>query len=136
MDQNDSTRGASRERRASQVEGFLREALAGGEMSVAALEERARADGLLSERQSITNSKPFKLAKARLGIRSHRIGFGPGAVWSWVLPATPAPEVTRTAGSADVYDVNLSETSPCYAESAGGRPHDSPAEWIRGVNIL
>ena len=120
--------------RASQIASFLTQALGGGEETVVALQEKARAAGLLSERQSITNSKPFKLAKASLGIRSRRIGFGPGAVWFWVLPATPAPEVTTTAGSPDAYDVDIS--SPCYAESAGGRPHDAPVEWIRGVNVL
>jgi hypothetical protein len=125
--------------RASQIQSFFTQALSGGEESVVALQEKAHTAGLLSEHQSITNSKPFKSAKAALGIRSRRIGFGAGAVWLWVLPATPAPEVT-TAGSPDVYDVNLSDltpdTSPCYAESAGGRPHDAPVEWIRGVNIL
>jgi hypothetical protein len=134
MDQNGATRGTSRDLRASQIASFLTQALGGGEETVVALQEKARAAGLLSERQSITNSKPFKLAKASLGIRSRRIGFGPGAVWFWVLPATPAPEVTTTAGSPDAYDVDIS--SPCYAESAGGRPHDAPVEWIRGVNIL
>jgi hypothetical protein len=135
------TRGISRDLRASQIESFLTQALAAGEQSVLALQERARAAGLLSERQSITNSKPFKLAKARLGVRSRRIGFGPGAVWFWVMPAPPTLEVTTpVALPVDVYDGNVRgrapEASPCYPESARGRPHDAPVEWLRGVNIL
>ena len=75
MDPNDATREISHA--ASQIESFLTQALAGGEQSVVALQERARAAGLLSERQSITDSKPFKSAKTRLGVQSKRVGFGP-----------------------------------------------------------
>jgi hypothetical protein len=74
-----------------------------------------------------------------LGIRSRRIGFGPGAVWFWILPAPPAPQVATTA-KPDVYDVDPSdrapETSPCYAQSADERPRGAPLEWTRGVDIL
>ena len=38
-------------------------------MSVAALEERARAAGLVDERQSISDLKPFKAAKRRSATR-------------------------------------------------------------------
>jgi hypothetical protein len=69
MDENGATRGISRDLRASQIEGFLREALGDGKLSVAALEERARAAGLVDERQSITDFKPFKWAKRSMGIR-------------------------------------------------------------------
>jgi hypothetical protein len=50
----------------------LREALAGGEKTVFALQEKARTAGLLGERQSITDSKSFRSAKAALGVRSGR----------------------------------------------------------------
>ncbi len=140
MDQNGATRGASRDLRASQVRSFLTEALAAGEETVVALQEKARAAGLLTEGQSITDSKPFKSAKASLGIRSRRIGFGPGAVWFWILSAPPALQVATTAKPSDVYDVEpldrTPETSTCYARGAGERPRSAPIEWIRGVNIL
>ncbi len=141
MDENGAKRGTSRDLRASKIDGFLRQALAGGEMSVAGLEERAHAAGLLAESQSITDSKPFKSAKAALGIRSHRVGFGRGAVWFWSLPAPPASEVTTpVALPPDVYDVGYSdrapETSRCCAQSADERPSGAPLEWTRGVNIL
>jgi hypothetical protein len=140
MDQNGATRGTSRDLRASQIKSFLTQSLVGGEETVVALREKARAVGLLVEGQSISDAKLFKSAKAALGIRSRRIGFGPGAIWFWILPAPPAPQVATTAQPSDVYDVHpldrAPKTSPCYAQSAGERPRDAPIEWIRGVNIL
>jgi hypothetical protein len=47
-----ATQGTSRDLRASRIESFLREALAGGEKTVVALQEKARAAGLLGERQT------------------------------------------------------------------------------------
>ena len=120
---------------------LLTQALAGGEKTVLALQEKARAAGLLGERQTITDSKSFRSAKAALDVRSHRIGFGRGAIWFWVLPAPPAPEVaTPVAFPVDVYAVAPSdrapETSPCYAENMCGRPHGVPLDWAQGVAIL
>ena len=136
MDQNDAT-----SLRASLTKSFLAEALAGGKMSVAALEERARAVGLVDEGRSITDSKPFKAAKRSMGIRSRRFGFGPGAVWFWVLPAQPSVAVTAAAiEPPDVDVVDLSDhapaISPCYPESIGWYPDGVPLEWTRGVAIL
>jgi hypothetical protein len=141
MDENSATQGTSRDLRGSEIESFLKQALADGEKTVVALQEKARAAGLLGERQTITDSKSFRSAKAALGVRSHRIGFGRGATWFWALPAPPASEgTTPVTLSVDVYDVAPSdrtpETSSCYEENAGGRPHHTPIEWIRGVNIL
>jgi hypothetical protein len=137
MNQSSATQGNSRDLRASQIKSFLVEALAGGEMTVIALQEKARAAGLLGERLTITDSKSFRSAKAALGVRSHRIGFGRGAIWFWVLPAPPASEgATSVTLPVDVYEFAPSdrapETSPCHAESLYGRPHDTPIEWIRG----
>jgi hypothetical protein len=141
MDQNDVTRGVSRDLRGSQIEGFLREALAGGRMSVAALEERARAAGLVDEHQSITDLKPFKAAKRSMGIQSRRVGFGPGAVWFWTLPIPPSMAVeTAATEPPDIYVVEPSDrtpgASPCYPEVLCARPHGAPLEWTRGVAIL
>src|SRR6516225_9163580 len=97
MDQNGATRGTSRDLRASQIKFFLAEALAGGKMSVAALEERARAVGLVDEHQSISDLKPFKAAKRSMGIQSRRVGFGPGAIWFWTLPIRPSVAGTTIA---------------------------------------
>ena len=96
MNQNGVTRGTSRDLRASQIESFLTEALAAGEETVVALQDKARAVGLLDEGQSISDAKPFKSAKAALGIRSHRIGFGPGAIGVCLVP-DPRPEDQRAA---------------------------------------
>jgi hypothetical protein len=54
---------------------FLRDSLAGGALAVTELDARARAAGLLGERQSITHIRVFKRAKKSLGIRSLRAGF-------------------------------------------------------------
>src|ERR1700757_4332434 len=62
---------------------FLRDALAVDALGVPELEARARAAGLLGERQSITNIKAFKRAKKLLGIRSRRTGFGARSQWLW-----------------------------------------------------
>ena len=75
------------------VEAFLQYALAGGAIAVAVREEKARGAELIGEHQTITNSKVFKAAKAALHIQSRRFGFGPGAVWSWALPAPPSAPI-------------------------------------------
>jgi hypothetical protein len=134
------------------VAAFLRYALAGGAVAVAELEEKARGAELIGERQTITNSKAFKAAKAALRIQSHRLGFGPGATWSWSLPAppsTPMPEVLSSHASiapvSDVYAGGLSprdisastEALRADAEVATDdtSTHWIPSDWIRGVEL-
>jgi hypothetical protein len=85
--------------------------------------------------------KAFKAAKRSMGIRSRRVGFGPGAVWFWTLPISPSVAVTTaTSEPSDVDEVDPSdrapETSVCYAESMCGRPHSVLLEWARAVEIL
>ena len=65
---------------------FLQTALTVGAVDVSELEILARAAGLLGEGQRISQAKQFKRAKATLGIRSVRQGFGPRGAWAWVLP--------------------------------------------------
>jgi hypothetical protein len=65
---------------------FLRDALAVNAVGVPELDEKARAKGLLSERQSITTAKGFKRAKKSLGITSRRTGFGAQSKWHWQMP--------------------------------------------------
>src|SRR5262245_41305737 len=62
---------------------FLNAVLADGPVAVAELEFKARAAGLLGQRQEITNSKLFKAAKKILRVRSKRTGFGRNGVWAW-----------------------------------------------------
>ena len=47
---------------------------------------KARAVGLLSEDQHITDARVFKRAKKSLGIKSLRAGFGARSRWLWQLP--------------------------------------------------
>src|SRR6187200_1407982 len=65
---------------------FLRKALAAEPLGVAKLNAMARAAGLLTERQRITNARVFRQAKTALGIQSVRDGFGPRGGWAWELP--------------------------------------------------
>jgi hypothetical protein len=76
---------------------FLEGALVRCSVAVADLEVRARAAGLLGERQSITDSKKFRAAKKKLGIMSRRDGFGRGGRWYWSMSTQPPEEPTRTA---------------------------------------
>jgi hypothetical protein len=78
-------------RNATIVTEFLRDALAADALGVPELETRARAAGLLGERQHITDAKAFKRAKKSLGIRSRRIGFGPRSQWLWELSQPNEP---------------------------------------------
>src|SRR5438094_484111 len=83
---------------------FLNRALAGGALMVAELEAKARAAGLLRERQEIQHAKAFKKAKKALGIRSIRDGFGGDGKWAWLLPpaSVPAANESRVAPETDV----------------------------------
>jgi AAA domain-containing protein len=75
---------------------FLRWALEPARRLVRDIEESARAEGLLGERQRIDNAKSFQLAKKALGVVVEREGFGPGSKVFWRLPDD---EARRDAGS-------------------------------------
>jgi hypothetical protein len=133
--------------RSAVVLAFLKGVLADGELAVADLEVRAVAAGLLGERQKITDAKTFKAAKKRLGIKSHRVGFGPGAVWFWALPTKPETKVIETAAGLApntpepvVYaDHSRPERGDLPLELGTGPDDDLggvPAEWVRGVKLL
>jgi hypothetical protein len=107
--------GIPRNAQAPLEETFLKRALAGGDISVAELEERARSAGLLGEHNHIGDAKRFKSAKKRLGIVSRRDGFGRGGEWFWQLPSPPSapmPDVLSSPASnapvSDVYAGGLS----------------------------
>lgn len=61
---------------------LLREMLAGGPVSSALIKKKA-ADAVISE---VT----LRRAKAELGVRSRRVGFGEGGVWEWLLAGREA----------------------------------------------
>ena len=79
---------------------FLRDALAVDAVGVPELDEKARAKGLLGERQSITTAKVFKRAKKSLGIRSLRAGFGARSQWRWQLPRQSEGSPKTDSGTA------------------------------------
>jgi hypothetical protein len=97
---------------------FLRGALAVDALGVPELEARARATGLLGQRQSITHIKVFKRAKRSLGIRSVRTGFGARAQWRWQLPRQSEGSLKTDSGTA--------------RERRGPIPID----WVQGIACL
>ena len=79
-------RHGSKDRGVARVTAFLRKSLARAAQDVLKLEAMARSEGLLGERQRITQAKAFKRAKHSLRIKSTRAGFGPSGGWRWELP--------------------------------------------------
>src|ERR1700730_4217303 len=74
---------------------FLQGVLATGPAAVTEIEVRARAAGLLSDRQDISHANRLKHARAALGIASIRKGFGRDGEWVGALPPraeVPAPQ--------------------------------------------
>ena len=91
---------------------FLNHALADGALAVAELEVKARAAGLLGERQQIQHAKAFKKAKKSLGIQSRRDGFGVGGKWVWLLPAQSVPLTTDGAVEPDFEAAEKTHSGP------------------------
>jgi hypothetical protein len=100
---------------------FLRKALAAEPLGVPKLNAMARAAGLLSERQHITDAKVFRRAKILLGVRSVRDGFGPRGGWAWELPR----DREERAPTPSAVGPQLSREE---------RP--IPREWVEGVAQL
>jgi hypothetical protein len=133
------------------VVSFLEAMLAGGAVTVASLEVRARAAGLLGERQKITDAKRFKAAKKKLGINSRRDGFGRGGEWFWSLPTQPSSTMGSTAVDvpvAVIYGEGHTRPTQRHAVEPSTRPSSEdawieraqdnviPSEWIDGVARL
>jgi hypothetical protein len=144
-----ATRASHRNAQAELVAAFLRLTLTGGPVRVAELQVKARAAGLLGDRQTVTNSKKFRAGKAALNIRSYRIGFGAGSECAWALPdvpgaalagtvAHPSPDVPAVSvirgGDACQPDVGTSTVSP--RSNPDGAPNGDapnrriPLDWV------
>jgi len=100
---------------------FLRKALATEPLGVRKLNAMARAAGLLTERQRITDARVFRQAKTALGIRSVRDGFGPRGGWAWELPRDP-----EESGAS---------SSPVGPQRKR-KERVIPREWVEGVARL
>src|ERR1700731_4520342 len=114
---------------------FLGDALALGALGVPELEARARAAGLVGQRQSITHAKVFKKTKKSLGIKSVRNGFGDAGEWLWRLERQPASPVSKPLAQPPL---SIGDT---YAEALEEVPADVrarriPSSWIDGVARL
>ncbi len=119
---------------------FLNRVLAGGALAVAELEAKARAAGLLGERQQIQHAKAFKKAKKSLGIRSVRDGFGVGGKWAWLLPPQSVPLATDSRSNPEV-DVDGHARPDPVANAPDGLPPELegcrlPQQWANGVARL
>jgi hypothetical protein len=101
-------------RSSSPIVDFLQRSLVGGAVGVPELEVKARAAGLLGERQQIQHAKAFKKGKKALGIQSIRNGFGSGGKWKWLMPQQAAPEIGSVANS------DLAIHRPVRESEAGG----------------
>jgi hypothetical protein len=65
---------------------LLRDILSAGPLDVIEIEAQARAVAMLSDSKRLNESKPFRAAAEKLGIKKTRVGFGPGAKAQWALP--------------------------------------------------
>ena len=125
------------DRSSKSVPGFLQRSLAGGALGVSELEVKARAAGLLGERQQIQHAKAFKKAKKSLGIQSRRDGFGVRGKWVWLLPAQSV-SLTRDGAAKTDFDAaekthpgpiaNTPETLPAELEN-----RRIPRQWVDAV---
>ena len=106
--------------RESAVSEFLKTALADAALSVPKLEAKARAAGLLGDRQRVTHAKLFKRAKKSLGIRSTRAGFGTAGEWLWEMPRN----ADRSSAASSI------TRQPVRAE------RHIPVDWVKGVSCL
>jgi tetratricopeptide (TPR) repeat protein len=88
---------------------FLNRALASGSLAVGELEAKARAAGLLGERQQIHHAKAFKKAKKALGIRSIRDRFRSGGSVPPANEPRVAPEAELDGQARPVPVVNASD---------------------------
>src|SRR3984893_14049341 len=141
---------------------FLQGVLAGGPAAVTEIEARARAAGLLGDRQDISHAKRFQHARAALGIRSTRQGFGRDGEWAWALPppaevpapqaegqlSTKSPVINAQPAVSGIYggacsgaDPNYPKMSPAI-DPANGMPYEFrdvvgvPRSWLEGIARL
>jgi hypothetical protein len=125
-------------RSSSPIVDFLQRSLVGGAVGVPELEVKARAAGLLGERQQIRHAKAFKKGKKALGIQSIRNGFGSAGKWKWLMPPQAAPEIGSVANSdlatniqRPVRDSELPDKSFAATESPS-----VVQQWLEGVQRL
>jgi hypothetical protein len=111
---------------------FLKTTLTDGPVAVSEIEARARAAGLLGERQRITNVKAFRKAKSALGIVSIRQGFGRDGAWAWALPPPAKLSAPEAEGQLLAErEVPAAPTQPklaTYGGSIVGADPGSPKE--------
>ena len=130
---------------------FLEGALGAGPVAVSELEAKARAAGLVGERQNLSDTKSFRAAKKRLAIRSVRTGFGRGGEWSWALAGqhSAAVALDRSPGARASVIYEEAHSRPKQREVVTPAPANFqrapeeaprkptvPADWVRGVELL
>jgi hypothetical protein len=136
-----SKRHGGAENRIAAASIFLSAALADGPVAVAELEVKARAAGLLGERQKITNAKLFKASKKSLGVQSRRTGFGGSGEWFWALPTRPKTDLSTADGTPQAADHSRPNPQAPAEPKTDAVRQMTPcsrvlSEWERGVERL
>jgi hypothetical protein len=83
---------------------------------------KARAAGLIGERQRITKAKTFKAAKRQLAISSVREGFGQQGQWFWSLPCPAPPQIGSGRLSATPSQPAQDTRGPSCEREGGATP--------------
>jgi hypothetical protein len=78
---------------------FLRAVLAHGPAKVSDIEAQAREACLLCANQSISQSKPFRSARKKLGIEPYQSKGQKAGGWFWALPADQMPSEASDASA-------------------------------------
>jgi hypothetical protein len=101
-----------RKHKANDVVVFLRKVVANGPMKVVDIEPLARTAGIIDENQVLSQSKPFRLARAKLGIKP----FQQEGAWWWALPTESASASGKKAKPSE----RAPEASELAPESGNG----------------
>jgi hypothetical protein len=101
---------------------FLKDILSGGPVDVLEVERHARAAALLEDNKRLSKSKAFRDARATLGIKSTRDGFGPGSRYVLELPdASWAPENAMGAPSPGTAPMAPMDDLSAHGELGGSQ---------------
>jgi hypothetical protein len=114
------------------AEDFLLAVLADGPVKVEIIEKEAKAAGLLGVEQSIGQSKPFRSARSRLGIKPYQPKGEKAPGWAWALPPIGPPGVPiRCPQTSDALDCGggvLSDQEGGQAALEAQRDHKPQVE--------
>lgn len=109
---------------AEEAADFLTTLLATGAVKVEIIEQEAMKAGLLGVEQSIGQSKPFRSARKRLGIKPYQPKGEKAPGWEWALPAETPHQVPSEASDA------LQKNRASDGSRASDTPHGTPSHQV------